>query len=293
VYPTQESKVLKFMRVVAVSTVILGAPLLIFATLWYTARQLPPDAYRLPPADAGTDKADGADAASPDSGTRTTLVDPSLPKEYPEPVLAAARQTVPILATFKNGKVGTGTAFLYMSGIVISAAHIVDSQGYRNLTRLLVWCGDENTDAEILAIDTLRDVVVLAADCGAEDLKLDPARLQDKERLYVTGFNYDGLYTARRYVKTTQARPKASFTPRAPELMDPRIHRMLIETAKRKIPRVQAVDGMLIPGNSGSPVLRPDGSIVGMAVLVDQLQALTFMVPVANIRHVLREAGVK
>jgi hypothetical protein len=40
-------------------------------------------------------------------------------------------------------------------------------------------------------------------------------------------------------------------------------------------------------------VLRPDGSIVGMAVLVDQLQALTFIVPVANIRHVLREAGVK
>lgn len=292
-FPAQESRVLRYMRAVAVSAVILVVPLLIFATLWFTARQLPPEAYQVPPADAGTEEAAGPDAGVPDATPRQTLVDPRLPKEYPEPVLAAARQTVPVLAAFNNNHIGTGTGFLYMSGIVVTAAHILDSQGYTNITRLIVWCGGENAEAEILAIDTLRDVAVLAADCGAEDLKLDQKRLADKERLYITGFDYSTRFLVRRYLKPTWARPKATFTVRVPELMEPRINRMLVETAKRKIPRVQAVDGMLVPGNSGSPVIRPDGSIVGMAVMVDQLQALTFMVPAVNIRHVLRQAGVK
>jgi S1-C subfamily serine protease len=269
---------------------MLGIPLLIFATLWYTARQLPPEAFRQPPADAGTDRPDAGQA---DAGPVVTAVELRLPNEYPKAVLASAQQTVPIIASFKNGVSGNGTAFLYMSGILVTAAHIIDSNGYQNLTRLLVYCGDENTEADLLAIDTLRDVAVLAADCGAEDLRLDTGKLKENEALYITGFNYESRYLTRRFLKPTQAKPKASFTPRAPELMDPRIHRMLVETAKLKIPRVQAVDGTLIPGNSGSPVIRPDGSVIGMVVLVDRLQGLTFMVPAVNIRHVLREAGVK
>jgi len=60
----------------------------------------------------------------------------------------------------------------------------------------------------------------------------------------------------------------------------------------KKIPRLRAIDRELLRGNSGSVVFSPDGSVVGMVVVVDQFLGVSFMTPAANLRHALREAGL-
>lgn len=298
--PHNKERLTAAWRFVAILAMILAGPIIICGSLWYAHNLLPPPApEQTEPsgtADAGSDPDAGevADAEAVSARPIIPVID-SLPDEgHPEAVMAAAQKTVPLRAAFNNGETGIGTGFIYAPGVIVTAAHIIDAHGAENLTGIVVYCDGANNEAGVMAVDLLRDTAVLAANCDAEPMAVSAKQPRAADPLYVTGFNFSSpVVAAIRYLRPTRARPKAVITARPPDLLDPRISRMITEAAKQNIPRLRAIDVLLAPGNSGSPVLRADGTIVGMAVISDRLQNLTFIVPAANLRHVLRQAGVE
>ena len=277
--------------------VAVAAPILLVLSLWYVGQLWPPgQQVPLPgdqPIDAGQPQP--VPAVEPAVETGTIEVNDGIPDEdYPAPVQTAARQTVPVCAIFFNGENGYGTGFLLRPGVVVTAAHILDAQGYDNLESVVVYCGDRNVVGSVLAFDRLRDTAVIDVDCAAAALPLDQRQLNARDKLYATGFNYRPQRTAvDRFLRPTWPKPKAILRDRGPGLGEEDVNQRVRDMARLKVPRLQAIDVELVPGNSGSAVVGADGAVVGMAVVVDRILGVSFIVPAVNIRHVLDEAGVK
>jgi len=273
---------------------IAAAPALIIGSLCYLGRAMPPGQSLVWP-----ELQDEAPPPADPSGDAATERKPievfgNVPNEYPAAVRMTALQTVPVSAGFANGQTGFGTGFLYRQGIVVTAAHILDSQGYEDLRLVTVFCDGRNTAGRTLGFDRLRDVAVIAADCAAKRLTLDTRRPRAARKLFVTGFTYRASRTAvDRFLKPAWARPRALLTDRGPELGDPRINLRIREIARLGIPRYRAIDALTVPGNSGSPVVNAAGQVVGMSVIIDPTLGVTFITPAVNIRYVLDKAGVR
>jgi len=277
--------------VLTVGCLLLGA-----ASIWlethkpndFPAIETPPGAKAEPP--VAEPKAEIAPDAATEPEKQIMAVVETIPNEYSETVNDVARQTVPVRAEFGRER-SFGTGFVIEDGIVVTAAHILGSRGYSYLTGVFFWCGNRQVEGEVLVYDDLRDVAVVSADCFGRKLKLNGRTPQDKDQLYVAGFSYamDKIATSR-YLRPTWPNNVHELKIRGPESMNFRLAFQLRQMELKKIPRLRAIDRALLPGNSGSVVFAPDGSVVGMVVVVDQFLDVSFITPAANLRHALQEA---
>ncbi len=262
---------------------VLIGPALLCGAVWYAQRFTPP-------ADRPSAATDGGTAAP--SQPNFIPVNETLPSGHPDAVLNTARQAIPLLARFDDNETALGTGFVYSEGVIVTAAHIVNAAGPDHLTEVVVYCDGRNVAAEVLASDPLRDTAVLAADCRGETLALAHKATRTGQRLYASGYDF-GKTEVARYVLPTSSRFDAEISFQPPDTADPRFLTIITEAAAKKVPRIRAIDGQLAAGNSGSLVIDETGAVVGMVVLVDRRQKLTFYEPAVNIRHVLRQAGVE
>lgn len=274
--------------------VAVAAPILLVLSLWYVGQLWPPGHPVPLPGDPPAEPAATEPTLEPAAESRTIEVFDGIPNEdYPAPVQAAARQTVPVCAKFRNGEKGFGTGFLIRPGVAVTAGHILDAHGFENVESVTVYCDGRNNVGAVLAFDRVRDAAVIAVDCDAGTLPLDRRRLGAQDKLFVTGFTYrDQLTAVDRYLRPTWPKSRLVLRDR-PGLGDEDVNRRVRQMAKRKMPRLQAIDAELVPGNSGSAVIRPDGSVVGMVVIFDRILGASFMVPAVSLQHVLDEAGVE
>ena len=65
------------------------------------------------------------------------------------------------------------------------------------------------------------------------------------------------------------------------------------QVVERGLPEPLGITGAMNLGNSGGPVYhRSDGSIVGMAIILDPSYNRTFIVPAISILEAIEEAGL-
>ncbi len=266
---------------------VLIGPALLCSTLWYAQRFTPPADPTTP-----ADDRSGTDAGVPPARSGYIPVNEALPAGQPAEVLGAAKQVVPVLAKFDNNETTLGSAFVYATGVIVTAAHVVDAYGLDHLIGIWVYCDGRTEPAEVLAADLLRDTAILSAGCSGETLPLAHQAIKAGQRLYVSGYDF-GEAGAVRYLRPAASRYEAEVSFQPPDTADPRFVMIIQESARLKVPRVRAIDIQLVSGNSGSLVIDEAGAVVGMVMLVDRRQKLTFYAPAANIRHVLCQAGVE
>lgn len=205
-----------------------------------------------------------------------------VPDDVKGPARTVAEQTVIVRADRSHA-----TGFLIRDGIVITAAHVA---GGSNAPDTHVRCWDVEAAADVVHIDTLRDTMILhAAHCNAAPLKFDERTLRDREPLHVAGysFNFD-VNGALRYHRLTAALPDRVFVP---EEGPTREH--MARMSENGVARLQALDTVLIRGNSGSPVYAEDGARVGMFVIIDFATRTSYMVPASTIVRVLSDANMR
>ncbi len=198
------------------------------------------------------------------------------------PARTVAEQTVIVRA---NRSYATG--FLIRDGIVVTAAHVA---GGSEAPETYVRCWDSDQQADVVRIDALRDVMILhAAHCNAAPLKLDDAALADREPLHVAGYSFNfEANGAWRYHRLTAALPYRTFVPEEGPTKD-----HMARMAAAGVARLQAFNAVLERGNSGSPVFREDGTVVGMFVIIDYATRTSFMVPASTIARVLFDANMR
>jgi S1-C subfamily serine protease len=205
-----------------------------------------------------------------------------LPDDVKGPARAVAEQTVIVRA---NRSYATG--FLIRDGIVITAAHVA---GGSETPETYVRCWDSEQQADVVRIDALRDVMILhAAHCNAAPLKLDETALADRAPLHVAGYSFNfEVNGALRYHRLTAALPDRVFLPEEGPTKE-----HMARMAAAGVARLQAFDAVLQRGNSGSPVFREDGTVVGMFVIIDYAARTSFMVPASTIARVLFDANMR
>jgi S1-C subfamily serine protease len=235
-----------------------------------------------PPAETPRDEQILEKILPPTPAPARLRVTTALPEGIAAGAKMVARQTVVVENEYGN----RGSGFMLRPGVLVTAAHIADKAD-RESKKLKVRCEPVETDADILLIDPLRDVLVARVDCVASPLKIDGGAYRDGAGLFFSGFNFVDD-TAARYFTPTAALPDATFAPN-----DERITRQLEKAARHGAAPLQGFASVVIPGNSGSPVFTSEGVVVGMVVMIDGANGRSFMVPAANLRAALKAAGIK
>lgn len=205
-----------------------------------------------------------------------------LPEDVKGPARQVAEQTVIVRS---DGAYATG--FVIRRGVIVTAAHVA---GGRESPNVNVNCADIDGPADVVRIDALRDVMILhAAHCDGAILRLDARPLRDGEPLHVSGFTFNfDVNGALRFHRLTTALPNKVFDP-----TDPATKAHMERMREQGVPRLQAIDGTLVRGNSGSPVFTENGGIVGMFVIIDFGPRVSYMVPTSSVVRVLLDADVK
>ncbi|HUR51069.1 MAG TPA: MarP family serine protease [Mycobacteriales bacterium] len=177
--------------------------------------------------------------------TRVRPVDPPDPALARSTVVTAVRSRI-----FKITGVARscsrrieGSGFLYAHERVMTNAHVV--AGVRSPT---VHVGDRDLDATVVLFDPDRDIAVLAVPgLAARPLAFTgPARAG--QSAVVIGYPQDGPYRA------DAARIRGRQDARGPNIYDSR-------TVVREI---YALRARVRPGNSGGPLVSPDGTVYGV-----------------------------
>ncbi len=155
-----------------------------------------------------------------------------------------------------------GTAFQLRDGLLLTAAHVVSGTTTVRLSIDGRGVGPTSVSAEVLLTDEALDVAVLSA----PDLRkgggiaLSTTLPLAGDTVYAIGAPIDGLVLSRGQIVTSRNSGLiAASTP---------------------------VD----PGNSGGPLLRADGSAVGMVVEQADASGTAYAVPSAELRQVLLRA---
>jgi S1-C subfamily serine protease len=146
-----------------------------------------------------------------------------------------------------------GTGFVFAPERVMTNAHVV--AGTR---RLIVEQGSERLDAQVVVYDPARDLAVLAVPGLSAPVLRFASRAAAGADAIVVGYPLDGPYTA------VSARVRDSRQVRGPDIYNSR-------TVDREVYTIRAT---VRSGNSGGPLLAPDGSVYGVifAAAVDDPQ---------------------
>ncbi len=181
--------------------------------------------------------------------TPNTSVDPPDPSLGATPEVAAAAQSILKVRAVAEccSRRMEGTGFVIGPGRVMTNAHVVAGSN-----RAGVEVDGGTLDGTVVLYDAHRDLAVLdvpeLATLGVPALRFaaDPAAAGDDA--IVAGYPLDGPYTL------TPARVRATIQLRGPNIYSD-------ETVTRE---VYTLRGEVLPGNSGGPVLRPDGTVLGV-----------------------------
>ncbi|MEU9606333.1 MarP family serine protease [Streptomyces sp. NPDC048057] len=164
------------------------------------------------------------------------------------PVAAAAKKSiVKVVGTANScGKVLEGTGFVFAKGRVMTNAHVVGG-----VDEPTVQIGGEGRlyDAEVVLYDWRRDVAVLEVPgLNAKPLKFADADARTGDSAIVAGFPENGAYDVR------SARVRGRIDANGPD-----IYRR--DTVRRD---VYSLYTMVRQGNSGGPLLTPEGEVYGV-----------------------------
>lgn len=176
--------------------------------------------------------------------------------------------------------VGTGTAFcIDAGGLFITNRHVVASPGVGGTVKLVLNPARSDQriiQAEVVATDRERDLAVLHAGGvkGLVALALGDDRTL-KETMTVTAFGYPfGKMLA------TEARSYPSISVNTGRITS-------LRHKGGKLAVIQ-IDASVNPGNSGGPVINPDGMVIGVVVSGVRGSGVNFTIPVSRLRDFLK-----
>ena len=178
--------------------------------------------------------------------TPITSVAPPDPSLVANPAVAAAQSSiVKVRATSEScSRRMEGTGFVIGPGRVMTNAHVVAGSSSAG-----VEVGDRTVPGAVVLYDSERDLAVLEVpDLDAPALTFTAAPATAADDAIVAGYPLDGPYTL------TPARVRARI-----ELRGPNIY-----TDSTVTREVYTVRGQVRPGNSGGPLLSPDGTVLGV-----------------------------
>lgn len=168
------------------------------------------------------------------------------------------------------GATVSGSGFVAADGLVLTNAHVV--AGVREPT-VRVRQSDPGLPATVVYFDPGVDIAVLSVpDLTASALALAPGLAASGDPAVVAGFPQSGPY------RVEPARVRTVVT----ALGDDIYGQAGVER------QVYAVRGTVLPGNSGGPLLRPDGLVLGMVFGADeQMQSTGYALTGDELRPVL------
>jgi S1-C subfamily serine protease len=154
-------------------------------------------------------------------------------------------------ATPECGAAVSGSGFAVSPDLVLTNAHVVAGVG---APVVRVRQADPGLAATVVYFDPAADVAVLAVPgLGARPLVLAKERATSGDPAVIAGFPESGPFRAE------PARVRAEVTALGDDIYgDAGVER-----------QVYAVRGTVLPGNSGGPLLRPDGFVLGMVFGTD------------------------
>jgi WD40 repeat protein/S1-C subfamily serine protease len=181
---------------------------------------------------------------------------------------------------------GSGSAFcIDRSGLFITNAHVIDeAEGGRAELRLVLETGRSSNRlilrARVVRSDDRLDLALLKVDPAAELNPLTLGRDEDlTETMPVTTFGYP-------FGRTLAFRRDG--------YPDITVLESKITSLRKDEGRLEKIqfDNQLNPGNSGGPVLGPDGKVVGVAQATVKGAAINFAIPVGQLRAFLEAPGL-
>ncbi len=178
--------------------------------------------------------------------TPNTSVDPPDPVAAENRAVAAARNSILKVRSVAQScaRRMEGTGFVIGPGKVLTNAHVVAGSD-----RAAVEVDGGTLDASVVLYDSERDLAVLdVPDLQAAALKFSAAPAAAGSSAIVAGYPLDGPYTL------TPARIRASIQLRGPNIYSS-------STVTREVYTLRA---QVRPGNSGGPLLAPDGTVLGV-----------------------------
>ena len=178
--------------------------------------------------------------------TPNTSVDPPDPAAASTPAVAAAGQSiVKVRAVAEScARRMEGTGFVIGAGKVLTNAHVVAGSN-----RAGVEVGGRPLDATVVLYDSQRDLAVLdVPELTATPLTFAGAPAQAGDDAIVAGYPLDGPYAL------TPSRVRATIQLRGPNIYSS-------STVNREVYTLRA---QVRPGNSGGPLLAPDGTVLGV-----------------------------
>lgn len=178
--------------------------------------------------------------------TPNTAVDPPDEQVVASAGVAAARPSIlKVRAVAEScARRMEGTGFVIGPGKVMTNAHVVAGSD-----RAVVEAADGNLDATVVLYDPQTDLAVLdVPDLTAPALPFASSRAASGDDAIVAGFPLDGPYTL------SPARVRSIIALRGPNIYSS-------ATVTREVYTLRA---QVRPGNSGGPLLAPDGTVLGV-----------------------------
>ncbi|QGK68391.1 MarP family serine protease [Allosaccharopolyspora coralli] len=142
------------------------------------------------------------------------------------------------------GRALEGTGFVVAPNRVMTNAHVV-----AGTDEVAIEIGRGQLDAEVVMFDPATDLAVLSVpDLTAESMDFAPEPATPADDVIALGYPLDGPYTA------SPGRVRERIDLRGPDIYD----------ANTVVRDVYTVRGKVQSGNSGGPLIEPDGDVVGV-----------------------------
>lgn len=172
-------------------------------------------------------------------------VAPPSSRQFRQAVDAAGRSTVQIVGVGCGNVVVEGSGFVVAPGLVVTNAHVVAGS-----TDITEYDGVQSERATPILFDPNYDLAVLRVpDLTVPPLKIDSSYVGRGAKAVVLGYP-DGQAT----LNAQPAGVLMRFDPESPNIYN-------TATTQREIYELQS---LVRPGNSGGPLVEPDGEVIGV-----------------------------